>query len=1022
MSNQPGTSIRFNCTQCQKALSVPESNAGKTITCPECQASQLVPASASVLENEAPAPVVNSSFEAVPAQRPKAVAAPIAAEVPMMQPTSEAPVVQTLSMGSSEAADPMAAVPKPRTPGSGLSPRVGTSAPRAERKTPEKKPASRGPILAVAGVVVIAALAGVGITIKNGMERKQIQEDIDGLLSKAQAAYVDGDIDGAAKNAATAQERIKTSPQTLDGGLVKKWTDRAKLYSDMREQVAQAQAILADAEKDSTQARIRLENKKALLTPSDDNKPVLAKFDQILADIEKLEKKKKLDKLKNDIVAADKLYREGKIEDAADKAAIAVKAMDISPKVQDGEIEKRADVLRKRAEQIRLARSTRLSANKNFAEAKKKLQAQLDAIDDESEELRPLKSAIATLRKEVQDEEKLSKKLSPEETAELNAFVSNLKQRDNNVRAIGIQGESLAIEYDGKPLKVGFHRTPLSRQIIIEAGDNRFAINQDALAGMKARSGRVLRHAIAVGEAMKKAGLVSEDIWDASFEAPLPSARRTGDDGREYLFLADRLYAGKPQPKGESEKEVEDNYKKVSEALAVAVEKDEATPEEVRQVVAFGVRCSAKSPAEEDWYDHLRGEFIRDVINEGYIEKNMAGAAQRLKQPLDAWREAFKKISTPRQNFEGTTGNGDRVREHRTFEEHSIWQIYDKTANSTTFAIKNPDEEKDCLFILYEFAGSHEAFPEKETAKAVRMTHQSVGVIASYDPATGKMEHDAEKWNLAAALETPNMPPEFVAAKGFGTPGWALPPHVLLVDYMGNTRSIITPHGKLDIQEFGKIADKAKREAAMEEFLGKMAKVLPSANYLHLYFRYFHEYILDSPITSHTGLLGSRAHCGDIHQTAYESLERMVGGRYVGDCDDLAEFYVNVSRRQNKLSYVMALPAHAACGWVERPGGKEGDYTFYVIDTGPPRQFTHRELEKSIEMACRAYDDNKTMRFDPKSLGFLFRFNGEQTRTPYYLSSRMYIDREYGEAMERVQSYWHFHFYASCSILPVAGS
>jgi tetratricopeptide (TPR) repeat protein len=69
-------------------------------------------------------------------------------------------------------------------------------------------------------------------------------------------------------------------------------------------------------------------------------------------------------------------------------------------------------------------------------------------------------------------------------------------------------------------------------------------------------------------------------------------------------------------------------------------------------------------------------------------------------------------------------------------------------------------------------------------------------------------------------------------------------------------------------------------------------------------------------------------------------------------------------------------------------------------------------LDKVIEIAERSYDQTGTMRFDPKSIIFLFRFAGEPTRTPYLLSSRMFTDSEYAETMERVQSYWHFHFYA----------
>jgi len=119
--------------------------------------------------------------------------------------------------------------------------------------------------------------------------------------------------------------------------------------------------------------------------------------------------------------------------------------------------------------------------------------------------------------------------------------------------------------------------------------------------------------------------------------------------------------------------------------------------------------------------------------------------------------------------------------------------------------------------------------------------------------------------------------------------------------------------------------------------------------------------------------------------------------------------YMNLTRRQGKLSYVMSLPSHAACGWVEKAGDT---FRLQFLDTGPPRIFEGLDIEKLVEGGSRTYDREKTMRFDPKSVPFLFRFAGEPTRTPYWLSCRMFQDREYAEIMERVQGYWHFHFYA----------
>ena len=1019
MSNATGdVLIRFTCQKCNASLTAQPSQSDTEIVCSGCQTPVRVPASmAAVPPAEQSAPAVVSQYEAI--TLPRATSAPVPdttspdASAAVDFAAVQSSTVASASVGSTEAADPFS---RPPSGDAHRAAQAEFDSPRAridERyRQNMQAPQSRRGMVAISAVILLAILSAAGVSISNGLERARIQDAVSGLLVKAQASYAGNDIDGAAGLASDAQRTIDTSPQELDAELKGKWLGRIRLYNSMKEEAGKLQAVLAEASKDIKGARGRLESKKLLLgAATDDNRPMLARIESLLAEVDALELKQKVETIRAQAEQADNFYKEGKLEEAGLKSEQVSKDMAANPKVEHAEIENRLQVLRKRAEQLKSAKDARLAARQNFAEARTKLQRQIDGIDATKDDLKPLAKRLADLRKEIVEEEKRSVKLSGAEARELKEVATALSRFDPNAVTETVEGDTIGVRYDGKPLRLGFQRSALSRSLFIEAGGNRFSVDLELFAGgpkKSPRPGRIVRHALALAEAMSKAGVKSEELWNASEEAPLVSARRTGADQREYIFLGDRLYVGKPQQKTASEMEVEADFAKKAEALAVAVENDEQSPEEARRVVASGVRATFK---DADWYDHLRGEFVRKVVDEGYIEANLPGATARLKKELQAFHEAYGKISKPFLSFSGATEGGDEAVEFRTFEEHAVWQLYDKGADTTTFAIKNPDEEKGGLFILYDFPGKLKEFPAGASPKRVRMTHQAVGVTATYDPASGKMTFDPNAWNLATALEMPPLSPKYVAEKGFGTPAWALPPHVLLVNMAGDTRSIVPPHGKLDVQDFSKIAEPAKRTQAMESFMDQMAKVLPSAGYLHLYFRYFHEYILDSPVTSCSNLLGSRAHCGDMHQTAYQSLERLMGGRYVGDCDDLAEFFMNVTRRQNKLSYVMALPQHAACGWVEKAPG-DAEYTFYVLDTGPPRMFLHKDLDKAIEMACRAYDDDKTMRFDPKSLGFLFRFNGEPTRAPYFLSSRMYTDKQYGEVMEKVQGYWHFHFYA----------
>jgi hypothetical protein len=1124
MSNQVGSEIiRFKCSECSADLIAPRAHVGEIIICSGCKASVTVPAQGEPAQ-----------FEAVVAAPKVSTPAVAARDIPVSDDRPAAVVegaaVRTLSMGSSEAADPTS---RSNSDYTARSSGAGTAYP-ARRVKPAPK-SSRGAIVGLALAIVIVAGGGVGYSMHQNKQRLAMQDQIGNVISKADTATGEGDIDAIDRNAKEAESLLKQHGKGLDQALTSKWNDRLKFYAEVRRNLSELQEMYDkseasfvaaktpdESEKILTTLRSKLEAKRSAEGPvKESNKPVIAKLESLTRNTAKLQEKQKVRRIRDDLQTAQKLYTDGKIEDAGVKARKISEDLGAAPPVQDQkieagvkqlldrfavfktaeeirlkparfgyteslrklqaeidklgedielkplrakllefknevsedektkldnlkksvaaaeaqyqsgkieeagdsatklsaelkplqadkELESRLAELQKIATEFKQAKDIRSTASADYAGAREKLEKKLNEIDPNNAQLRPLAAAIRILKREVHTEQHPQQKLSAKELDELRQVALALT-RDKNIELEGAENDSVGVKYDGKSVRLTIGKTAISRMLLLQSGDNRFMVKPEDLLGRTGQAphaARVLRHASELGEAMQKAGVWSEDIWDATAETPFPSARRT-EAGKEVLFLNDRLYIGTAQQKSTAEKEAEADFVKKVEALANAVENDTASDEDSRRVIVFAIRAAAK---EAEWFDHLKGEFVRRVLAGDYIESNLPGTATRLKKELADYREAFAKISNTIPFFTGASAKGDELVEGRTYEEHSVWQIYDKAADTTTFAIKDPDDEKGGLFILYDFAGKQTSFPGIENAKKVRMSHQAAGVIATYDPASGKMTHDQDYWDKAVALEAPPYRTEVIASRGFGPPAWSLPPHVLLVDQHATTKGIVTPYGKLEVKDFSKIADVAKRNAEKDQFLAQMAKVLPTANYLHLYFRYFHEYILDSPITSNPTLLGSRTHCGDLHQTAHESLNRLMGGRYVGDCDDLAELFMQVTRMQNKLSFVMSLPAHAACGWTEK--GDDGMYTFYIVDTGPPRVFKHKELDKVIEMACRAYDDNNTMRFDPKSLGYLFRFNGEATRTPYWLSSRMYTDKPYAEAMELVQSYWHFHFYA----------
>lgn len=908
----------------------------------------------------------------------------------------------------------------------------------------------------IAASFLIAACAGYFIvkTVINGRKQAAYEASVAENLRKAgEALQLRKDIAEAAGYAREAKQTLANPEVPLTPEKTAVWEQLIKSVEGLEAQSRKLDVDFAAAvaTPDALKRALKEQRMAHEKEQGPENAALLAKIDKQLEDVEKLRVGKKSAALEKELTAAEDLYKEAKLKEASEKSRQVLNEMPLEPALSDAKIAARAELLIGRNARLETARKIRVGvpssgAPKEVAEARRRLQAELDQLDPKKEELKPLIASIGALKTEIDAVEsaaikareekerqdkleaaKTARKLKPQDVEMLTKVLELLRNMDGKYEVGKADVDAIAFKYEKRDYRFGIERPKglltllgakddvKNSKLYVKCGEN--AILVDIRHFLPAEKGapptrplRAMVHAMALGEALKTAGVKADEFWDTKEEAPLASGRRFDGKGNEDIFLGNRLYTGKAVEKLDRQKKVDQDFKHRAETLAVAVEKDSGSTREVRDIVAMAVRASA---TEAEWYDHLPGEFVRHVIDGGYIEDNIPGSAERLKKELAGFRAGFKIVSQPFLNFQGVNPAGEAA-EFRTYEDHALWRIYDKQSDTTTFAIKNPDDEKDCLFVLYDYKGKLDDLPDGQEAARVRMTHQAVGVTAEYVPATGKMTWDPKAWELAAQLESPQLPDEYRKEKGYGLPAWSLPPHVLLLDKSAQTKGIVTPYGRLDLKDFNKIKDLDRRHKEMEVYLDQIVKVMPhkpEGSYLHLYYRYFFEYILDSPVTDHPYLMGSRTHCGDIHQTTYQSLERLMGGRFVGDCDDLAEFFMTITRKMGKLSFVMSLPAHAACGWVEKEPN-ESEYSFYILDTGPPRRFKNRNLDKAVESANRAYDQEGTMRFDPKSLGFLFRFNGEPTRTPYYLSSRMYIDQPYGDAMEKVQSYWHFHFYA----------
>jgi len=468
-------------------------------------------------------------------------------------------------------------------------------------------------------------------------------------------------------------------------------------------------------------------------------------------------------------------------------------------------------------------------------------------------------------------------------------------------------------------------------------------------------------------------------------------------------------------------------FRKAAEALNQGFAGDEKLSRGLRMALGH-VLSGTYGPLDPE--DYLSGDFCRRVIAGPYLERHVPDLEATRQAELKAFRDAFTRVSAGRKAFYFKQKDGARVTALRPLDidlgQEALeggdqdantplqpppynWSI-ENADGTTTFGRSLPERQIYPMFLLNTYAGRHEMPPAGEKPVRAEVVHAVDGLLAACDPATGKLEGEEAKWNasLAGELAGVNRP-------DFGPPGWGFPIHVPICDGRDQPLALVTRYGLLESPDFAAEQDADARRAAQDAWLDACAKVLNTPGDLSLFFRHLARYCLDSPISADPGLIGRKKATGEFHQTVYQMLDRKVAGHFIGDCDDLAEFYQVVTQRQGKNSQVFHLPGHAACGYVDQAKAPEGQtqYSLIFLQTGPAQIFTGTDLYKTVEAGVRSFDRQGMYHFNPEGVGFLLRFANEQTRTPYRLSATILVDPEYAKTMIRVQSYWHYHYYST---------
>ncbi len=506
----------------------------------------------------------------------------------------------------------------------------------------------------------------------------------------------------------------------------------------------------------------------------------------------------------------------------------------------------------------------------------------------------------------------------------------------------------------------------------------------------------------------------------ASLRADLPATPFAGQ-GR-WVFYEGRLHPVKelPQNSSNSRRLVED-FRQAAKRLEEAVAGDAGISAPLRQAMKPVLAGTYETPDARDYFD---SSFCRRLIEADYLETFIDPMPAQVAKRLGEYRAALGKleagydefvvdlaaggklyaVANPNAANESVGKGSDQDPETGETLPRFTWRV--ELQDETIFFSPQPARLVYAFMLAEHYRGSHSTRPAG-VPRQTEIWHATKGRIASYRDGDAKAVGDAERWNEAIAEDSSGRLDPTI-----GPPGWNYPLHVLLRDDQGDPLKLATLNGVVKSPDFsGFISPEARRQAE-DEWLDRTAEILSTPGELGLIFHQFFRYCSDSPLPELPNLIGSHYGLSDTHQTVYETLERRWVGRLIGDCDDLAEFFQVLTRRQGKLSHVMQLPGHAAAGYVEK--SEKGEYRFVVLQTGPVLQFNSPDFNEVIEMAYRSFDRGEGIsHMTADAVPLLLRFANEETRTPFVLSSRIFNDAEYADTMIQVQSYWHEHVYSS---------
>ncbi len=982
--------MQVNCPRCEAPAEFPDSLAGAEARCPGCGG--LIP--------------LPSGGEEI-VQRETA-----SAEIGEAHPQVDG----TIDSGTEVA-------PQPREGGWVFARLEGAQVSDSEVLDPSRVPPARPrPLwtkLVLVGLPLVLLLGVAGTYLGLQLSRQAYAKRVAARFAEAEDVYGQGEMEACEKMLSDGLKMMEARPEAIPA----EWAgDLKKKAEKLRSHIGhwrEAREIKSKAQIEPAATRRKLEDQLRIVSAlGPDAEPVATLIREMGKEVYELDLSDRREGLQSHLAGLQQQLDEGKFRSARQALEQGRQRIAKAPGAMAGKLRKEFEprfvkldaVFKFREETDKFVKSAPAGGPKRAA-VQAELRKRLAALDPKGPGAKGLAKQSEKWIKELQkDARPLPQGLS------LNFSLLKEIAKDFAAAAPGLKLDENSIDENKALFRLSSKDHNYRVVVANIGGRDMFVIEVDGVrlaypAITKARKDRrpLIRYEMAqaplLAKTLKESGREeawSASPWNAVLQGPAPTAilpRKVGP----LLCVADRVWNVTFESRNDARKQAAGTFIEAAQKLEKAISADERAGKDLRDMLVLMVQASYRPRKSAS--DFLPGPFCRQAVARGYIKKNAPELAKRLVAERAAYRTAYKAITRFYPNLTGQADAGDELEWGRNTDGRGLWRIHDAKAGTTTFALRHSAPQFPSQFFVHTvFSGKHSSWPVMESPKAVHMVHQSIGKVASWDPESDKLVFEKTRWRLAAELDNMRS-----LKAHFGRPEWRFPPHVLLTDSLGNALGLVTPAGRLDMPEFGKRKGAARRKA-QDAFIDKCAKTLKSAGELHLLFKYFVKYTYDSPLTAYPFLIGDKQNTGDVHQDAYQTLDRKIAGRFIADCDDLAEFYQAITRRQKRLSFVLGRPSHAICGFVEKKGG---DYLFTSVDTGPPRQFRAKKLDEVIEAGFATFDQQRTEAFDASSICFLLRFAGEQTRTPYFLGTRMFVDPAYAKTLIRVQRDWHFAYIAS---------